>query len=195
MLEDCPGSPSTNYVPETQTQKRNESEREGLQLAPRPGTSGAHPGQTSLCPGKQLAPHVAGAPPQGSCTFTQLFPGLVFRHWEHLITVYLCFLSSNTFIKEIMFLSLWDKTQINLEDSGLISWFIALLTSWMFFNTSFFKRNYENHIYYAGSLKMFLEKYQNKNRILKPNIFSIFHGTSFKLPCLVILNKITLILV
>ena len=42
---------------------------------------------------------------------------------------------------------------------------------------------------------MFLEKYQNKNRILKPNIFSIFPGTSFKLPCLVILNKITLILV
>ena len=42
---------------------------------------------------------------------------------------------------------------------------------------------------------MFLEKYQNQNGSLKPNIFSIIHGTSFKLPCSVILNKITLILV
>ena len=190
MLEACTGSPSTNYVPETQTQKTEWIWAGGPSAGPAPRNLSGSRGQTSL-PRQTAGPPRAGAPPPGLLHIHTALPG----HWEHSVTVYLCFLSNNTFIKEIMFLSLWDKTQINLEDSGLISWFIALLTSWMFFNTSFFKRNYENHIYYAGSLKMFLEKYQNKNRILKPKIFSIFHGTSFKLPCLVILNKITLILV
>lgn len=190
MLEACPGSPSTNYVPETQIQKTEWIWAGGPSAGPAPRNLSGSWGRPLSAQANSWPPTGWGPAPRAPA-HPHSFPG----HWEHLVTVYLCFLSNNTFIKEIMFLSLWDKTQINLEDSGLISWFIALLTSWMFFNTSFFKRNYENHIYYAGSLKMFLEKYQNKNRILKPNIFSIFHGTSFKLPCLVILNKIILILV
>ena len=149
MLESCPGSPSTNYVPETQTQKTEWIWAGGPSAGPAPrnlsGSRGGRPlsAQANSCPptGWGPAPR-APAHPHSSP-----------RHWEHLVTVYLCFLSNNTYIKEIMFLSLSDKTQINLEDSRLISWFIALLTSWMFFNTSFFKRNYENHIYYAGSFE------------------------------------------